>query len=235
MPETYAEQIVQNLWNLRQVALFHPRLAMVGVQSELEIVIQEVLPPKYFATLVRKFHERVPKHRFPDSGAARDELIRLGESVGSKDFVEILRRWAGTSRHTGTVIEVDFVTDGIETAVDFLEALTRKTYKNVLSCPKDRRRSDFHLADVLLARPGTVLELCCANVQCGALSDQIQVSRADDASGLHLKELGAEDRRWALRTLAARMRLILTRQHQLREVTRDEYEIQTEWLTRFEG
>lgn len=161
---TYAEAVLDNLKNCRTVALLHPRLAVVGVASELEILFREMFPPDVMDRWTKDFRQRNPKHPFPQTAAIREKLYgQSRESVFSEGLRKLLSsilRRADECRHTRVGVTLREAEHTIDEASEFINRLRQLESKRVLRCAKDSHVS-FRYADVLDGALGATIKLRC--------------------------------------------------------------------------
>ena len=161
MASTYKDLVRSNLEDLRLVALFHPRLALVGVASEIENLYKELLPHRVntWATRVQAPHPetKAVTHHIRMQKWSSALPIKLRQFASSLFESE----GGGAYRHSRKVVTVPQVIENVRNALALLEALGEIYYPKHIRCQDHRATADWHLAAVLNAEPGTVIKVVC--------------------------------------------------------------------------
>lgn len=233
MASTYAEQIVGNLQNIFSIAVFHPPLAVLAVETELEVMTREVLPQRILDDRLEDLQIEFG-HAVRSEVAVRDELFELAVNIGMKSFIKKLQHDGGNVRHEGTrAFSIDFVANTVSDAIEFVHKLSSATRAYTLYCQNEQCRTrspwpsvTFSVSDVLNTTPGSRLLIRCPEQSCNKSLDEVKVPFRDESSFLHFGTGKADrsGRSWALQRIAGALEGVSRRQRECQEISATEYD-----------
>jgi hypothetical protein len=165
-PITYYDQIISNLRRFQQVALLHPRLAMVGIESEFEIMIQEIVPPEIFKEIVSDNSlNKQYDPRYPETTTARQALRSIIQlNYFSKDMQDSIReilRKGGDCRHSRAKATYDDVIIAIEQAIRFVDEIGKLGFENAFICAEHNWHRDFVFEEIFITPIGEPYVVFC--------------------------------------------------------------------------
>jgi hypothetical protein len=157
MSNTYGGQIVQNLEQLRTIAVFHPRLALLGVAVELEVFVRETIPSERLQEIAdAEIKKRGYSQERADSLAVRNYLR---DFIAKWDEIPIeLRRWlpeiirrGDLCRHTRVKVSTAEAETAIANAIALIASMSTIELADAFTCKKHRRNVPFSFKDILHA------------------------------------------------------------------------------------
>lgn len=174
MSFTYMDGVLMNLDRIRIVGFLHPRLAMVGIESELETIFLEALPPQLIDERLSEYDRRKPKDP-RDYEERKSTIIRYelsnspnltSQPKQSDQFLRDLKKRAGQARHSRAAVSVYRVGRAVDQAKAFVNLLKESTMEKALNCENEKLRVDFHLGKVLMTESGQITLPCpsCGSV-----------------------------------------------------------------------
>ena len=209
MSSSYRDRIIQNLHNLLNVALFHPRLAMVGVESELECMMTECV----LEWLLDEWIEAPLQHGgnpLIPSVVIRRKLKSLGKLYWKTDVMDRLSNTAGNSRHSRADIEFHRVVDAVNEVVGFVKYLAteRPAVPSGMCDSKNKAWAGFHedldFSPMMHSEPSRHVEVSCLICQ-KTIESAIILPDPDEASGRHVH---SDDERRQLQSEAQLVRAV---------------------------
>lgn len=210
MSVTYADQIIENLENLLSVAVFHPRLAVLGIESEFEVMFGQMIPESYLRSEVEEYAFR--QHPYPETAVVRRELHkfardnRLPEEL--RDFLGELESAAGDCRHSPEEIHLGEVKYAVKKAIAVVRALRDITWQRTLYCPIDKILLDLPFKAFLDRQPGATFAVTCPT--CERKLIEVVVPQSPEAGRPHLTGAQSKLTDWATRVIAQELRTLLT-------------------------
>lgn len=174
-PRRYIDVVLENLSALRAVAVFHPRMALVGIDSELESVVRECFPQTFLDVEIASLREdRRQRNRYPSrpqsddkllSNVVSSQLLRLARRddipTDVRSFIEGFRDIAGRARHSRSTASIGTILNSITNAVKCMEWLCTAKALGAFSCSGCAIVLTFSLENVLTASIGSVIPFAC--------------------------------------------------------------------------
>jgi hypothetical protein len=171
MAITYGDQIIENLETMRLVASLHPRLALLGVAVELEVLIKEIFPPPSIKRWIKQTVQQNPGTKESDAitAAARDCLRELAREIRlPPDLATDLGSWlfqimerGNECRHTRTPVSPLEVDRAVTNAIEFVTILRSKGWDSEFTCEKHGFSAPFHLGEILERPAGSGWVVIC--------------------------------------------------------------------------
>ncbi len=228
----YWEAITKNLKALKTIALFHPRLALLGVHSEIEVMQYEIDPylSKEFGDILAEKARR-KKRELPHAKTKAVQKLLLF-FIGSKHLSEDVRhslstlvRLANNCRHTRAEMTSWRVDQAITDTIKLVGELREFPIPHKLVCPKCKRKgAEWYFKTVLDASIGERIEKECP--QCGH-EITYQVPSPLERLGVYEEK---EDRKAAIRILSEVLAEVLEAQKPWNEIKEEELRIKRRLL-----
>lgn len=165
-PVTYRDLVLLNLQHLRDLATLHPRLALVGAHSELENLVNEIVPGPIIVSAAERnpsYQERVSNPGDPDAIYRLDinmygvRQIIFGQSASFPDLRK-LQRQADSARHGRRSTTPSEVLDILDQLKTFVLALDKVPLVYDCICGE---KIEYPVATALSAAPSTRLLIPC--------------------------------------------------------------------------
>ncbi|MDR7476051.1 MAG: hypothetical protein QN152_11040 [Armatimonadota bacterium] len=154
-----------NLENLKLIPLLHPRLALVGVASEIENSYREGVEfgaRKWAQDWATAFNPPP----FPETSAVRahlrDKKYSKGLAPELARFVGDLFEQDGAYRHTRAKVSTEDANRAIDLAIRLLEAHREIFYPKLQNCDQHSAKLPWYFAHVLEATPGAEVIVHCS-------------------------------------------------------------------------
>lgn len=172
--DTYYDKVIKNLHNLKKLAFFHPRIAFLGVASEIENVFREI-DRYYINQKINRYHaEKWADSYDPFFYISHPETRVILKRIRSikrekcipdniERFMDKIDKLGGDCRHQRIKVSISEVEDIIDNAIDFMNELKTLYFPQLMECPNPecKTKHPFYFENVLNAVPGSVLKLWC--------------------------------------------------------------------------